>query len=67
MLEQFSLYNSHIVVTGDLNLLLKDLTSSTDVDFQVIAEQFGLIQHVAELTHRQEGWLLSSLVADTLH
>src|SRR6218665_4007367 len=57
ILEQFALYNSQIIVTGDLNLPLKDLTSPAAADFQAIADQFGLTQHVAEPTHRLGGWL----------
>ena len=57
ILEQFALYNSQIIVTGDLNLPLKDLTSPAAADFQAIADQFGLTQHVAEPTHRGGGWL----------
>ena len=56
-LEQFVLYNTQIVIAGDLNLHLEDLTSPAANDFRAIAEQFGLTQHVAEPTHRSGGWL----------
>jgi len=56
-LEQFVLYNTQIVIAGDLNLHLEDLSSPAANDFRAIAEQFGLTQHVAEPTHRSGGWL----------
>src|SRR6218665_2742637 len=46
-----------IVIAGDLNLRLKDMSSSDASNFRVIADQFGLIQHVAGPTHRGGGWL----------
>ena len=49
--------NSKIIVTGDLNILLRDLSSPAAADFQAIADQFGLVQHVDGPTHRLGGWL----------
>src|SRR6218665_750508 len=40
MLEQFALYNTQLVVTGDINLHLEPAT----VQFQAMIEQFGLTQ-----------------------
>jgi len=57
LLEQFALYNTQIVIAGDLNLCLKDMSSSDASNFQVIADQFGLIQHIAGPTHQGGGWL----------
>src|SRR6218665_2927871 len=51
LLEQFALYNTQIVIVGDLNFRLKDMSSSDASNFQVIADQFGLIP-----THRGGGW-----------
>src|SRR6218665_931302 len=57
MLEQFALYNTQLVITGDINLHLEDPTLPATVQFQAMIEQFGLTQHVAESTHRSDGWL----------
>ena len=57
VLEQFALYNTQLIVTGDLNLHLQDPSLPECVTFHSITEQFGLTQHVAEPTHRDGGWL----------
>src|SRR6218665_3900261 len=56
-LEQFVLSNAQLILTGDLNLKLKDPTHPESATFAAITEQFGLTQHVAEPTHKLGGWL----------
>src|SRR6218665_3961528 len=56
-LEQFVLSNAQLILTGDLNLKLKDPTHPESETFAMITEQFGLTQHVAEPTHKLGGWL----------
>src|SRR6218665_802610 len=57
MLEQFVLYNTQVVLIGDLNLHLEDPSLLETSEFETILRQFGLAQHVAEPTHRAGGWL----------
>src|SRR6218665_932902 len=57
LLETFATYNSLLVVTGDLNIHLEDTGCSHTVRFGDQMRQFGLIQHVAEPTHKMGGWL----------
>jgi len=57
LLEQFVLSNAQLILTGDLNLKLKDPTHPESETFAMITEQFGLTQHVAEPTHKLGGWL----------
>src|SRR6218665_1951858 len=57
LLEQFVLSNAQLILTGDLNLQLKDPTHPESATFAMITEQFGLTQHVAEPTHMLGGWL----------
>lgn len=51
------LYNSQVVIVGDLNLRLEDSGLPAAADFRAIEEQFGLIRPVAEPTHQHGGWL----------
>src|SRR6218665_982364 len=64
ILHNFSLYNTQLVTTGDINLHLEDPTLPATVQFQAMIEQFGLTQHVAESTHRSDGWLDVILTRD---
>src|SRR6218665_2515367 len=57
LLDQFALYNSQLVLVGDLNLHLEDSSLSETVEFVAVLEQFGLKQHVTESTHVSGGWL----------
>jgi len=57
LLEQFALYNTQVVLVGDLNLHLEDPALLETSEFVTILRQFGLAQHVAEPTHRAGGWL----------
>jgi hypothetical protein len=57
ILEQFALYNTQMVVLGDLNLHLEATSSSSATTFRSILEQFGLTQHVSSPTHQAGGWL----------
>lgn len=43
LLEQFALYNSQLVIAGDLNLHLEDPRLPVTVEFTTIIEQFGLM------------------------
>src|SRR6218665_2277898 len=56
-LEQFALYNTQLVVTGDLNIHLEDPLLSHTMDFLDILDQYRLTQHVTESTQREGGWL----------
>src|SRR6218665_1995472 len=49
-LEQFALYNTQLVVTGDLNIHLEDPCLPHTMDFLDILDQYGLTQHVTEST-----------------
>src|SRR6218665_1860223 len=49
--------NAQLILTGELNLQLKDPTHPVSETFAMITEQFGLTQHVAEPTHKLGGWL----------
>ena len=64
LLEQFALHNTQLVVVGDLNLHLEEPALTETIEFNSIAEQFGLKQHVAEPTHRLGGWLDVILTRD---
>jgi hypothetical protein len=52
LLEQFALYNTQVIVAGDLNLHLEDNTLPATSEFRSITDQFGLTQHVDGPTHR---------------
>src|SRR6218665_2630532 len=57
-MEQIALYNTQVVILGDLNLQLATPSSSSSAtNFQQILEQFGLTQHVSVPTHKGGGWL----------
>jgi hypothetical protein len=64
LLEQFALYNTQLVIAGDLNLHLEDPRLPEVSDFRAILDQFGLAQHVAEPTHQGGGWLDVILTRD---
>lgn len=57
------LYNSQVVIVGDLYLHLEDPGLPAALYFRTIEEQFALIQHVVEPTHQHDGWLTSLLHA----
>ena len=57
MLEQFALYNTQLMLVGDLNIHLQDPNDPDTRKFLGLLQQFGLAQHVAEPTHKQGGWL----------
>src|SRR6218665_1133594 len=57
LLEQFAVYDSQLVLTGDLNLHLEDPSRPGVAEFAAALSQFGLKQHVSEPTHRSGGWL----------
>lgn len=42
---------------GDINLHLEDLELLESNDFALIAEQFGLVKRIVQLTHLLGGWL----------
>jgi len=64
LLEQFSLYNTQIVITGDLNLHLQDPTMPTTAESRAMIEQFSLIQHGTDPTHWCSNWLNVILTHD---
>src|SRR6218665_3999823 len=64
LFEQFALYNAQLVITGDLNLHLEDPSLPASSEFHPIIDQFGLTQHVAEPTHKADGWLDVVLTRD---
>src|SRR6218665_1913338 len=57
LLDQFALYNTQLVLVGDLNLHLEDSSLPETVEFVAVLEQFGLKQHVTESTHVSGDWL----------
>ncbi|PGH39091.1 MAG: hypothetical protein CRN43_11265, partial [Candidatus Nephrothrix sp. EaCA] len=57
LLDQFALYNTQLVLVGDLNLHLEDSSLPETVEFVAVLGQFGLKQHVTESTHVSGGWL----------
>ena len=57
LLEQFALYNILVMLFADLNLHLENPSLLETSEFETILRQFGLAQHLAELTHRAGGWL----------
>src|SRR6218665_1007406 len=57
ILEQFAMYNSQLVITGDFNLHLENPLLHETVEFAVVLNQFGLKQHVSESTHKCGGWV----------
>src|SRR6218665_1480085 len=56
LLDQFALYNTQLVLVGDLNLHLEDSSLPETVEFVAVLGQFGLKQHVTESTHVSGGW-----------
>ena len=56
-LDQFALYNTQLVLVGDLNLPLEDSSLPETVEFVAVLKQFGLKQHVTKSTHVSGGWL----------
>ena len=62
-LDQFALYNTQLVLAGDLNLHLEDSLLPETVEFVAILERFGLKQHVTEST-RVSGGLLGVVTRD---
>src|SRR6218665_2753963 len=67
LLEQFALYNTQLVLAGDLNLYIEDPLLPEASDFRDFLDQFGLAQHVAESTHLSgAGWMSSSRVMTAL-
>jgi len=56
-MEQIALYNTQVVILGDLNLQLETPSSSSAINFRQILEQFGLTQHVLVPTHKEGGSL----------
>src|SRR6218665_3893179 len=57
LMDQFALYNTQLVLVGDLNLHLEDSSLPETMEFVAVLEQFGLKQHVTESTHVSGGWL----------
>lgn len=66
VLEQLALYNSQVVIVGDFDLHLENTTSLLAADFRTFINQFRLIQHVAEPTHRHGGWLDIVITTSTI-
>ena len=63
-MEQFSIYNTQLVIIGDLNIHFEDPSSSSTTLFQSTLEQFGLAQHVSTSTHKDGGWLDAVITRD---
>src|SRR6218665_687101 len=61
LLEQFALYNMHLVIAGDFNLHLEDPSLPASTEFRTIIDQFRLVQHV---TYKAGGWLDVVLTRD---
>ena len=57
LLEQFALYNTQLVIAGDFNLHLEDPSQPASTEILTIIDQFGLVQHVTEPTHKAGGRL----------
>src|SRR6218665_458491 len=60
LLEQFALYNTQLVIAGDFNLHLEDPSQPASTEILTIIDQFGLVQHVTEPTHKAGGCSMSS-------
>src|SRR6218665_1355915 len=43
LLEQFALYNTHLVIAGDFSLHLEDPFLPASTEFRTIIDQFGLV------------------------
>ena len=64
LMDQFALYNTQLVLVGDLNLHLEDSSLPETMEFVAVLEQFGLKQHVTESTHVSEGWFDVVVIRD---
>lgn len=52
LLERASVYASSLMIAGDVNIHLDDISDSKTIKFNDILDSHGLIQHVADATHR---------------
>src|ERR1043165_4947374 len=57
VLESIVTRNNQLVILGDFNIHLEESTESSTSQFLELLKQFGLVQHVKEITHRQGGML----------
>jgi len=64
VLESLITRNSQLIILGDFNVHLEDLSSSHTKRYLNILSQFGLRQHVSEATHRSGGILDHVITSD---
>jgi hypothetical protein len=69
VLESIVTRNSQLVILGDFNIHLEESTESSTSQFLELLKQFGLVQHVKEITHCQGGILDLIITTDdtTVH